>query len=341
MGFTLDALEPATVDHPGAMHGIRKTRDGPETATVAIVCHKGGGADINASQDNAFLGQVEFKRGFYMSFTGVVSQEEGQATAAQAEAARPFEEKQRKGLQVWLRPVPGVGSKLDFNLDLAAGGVLPVLVTVNNVTTHSYTMDPSDVVLIAERRHPRAAAGARRRGATRRQPPPPSSQRRPPRPPLADVTQELESHLLHRPLRPAQAAPSAWGKRNGLEAVRLELLCHRGKRGWGAAFGLRAAAAATRCAASWSASGGRTGPVVCNQHDVARLGRSGVGRRREVRVDGHQHGQHAAGLEIKIEVELRPQTRDPRLHASALLLLERACTSACTAAACFLGDRPR
>ena len=157
-----------------------RPRRGTETATVAITCHKSGGADINASQDHAFLGQTEFKRGFYMSFTGIVSQEEGQAAAAQAEAARPFEEKQRKGLQVWLRPVPGLGSKLDFNLDLEAGGVLPVLVTVNNVTTRTYTMEPSDVVLIAERRDPRAAAGAPRRGATRRSGGRPAGHRRHP-----------------------------------------------------------------------------------------------------------------------------------------------------------------
>jgi hypothetical protein len=148
MGFSLNALEPATVDHAGAMHGIRKTETGTESATVAITCHKAGGADITASQDAAFLGQTEFKRGFYMSFTGVVSQEEGQAEAAQAEAARPFEEKKRKGLQVWLRPVPGLGSRLDFNLDLDAGSVLPVLVTVNNVTTRTYRLDPSAIVLI-------------------------------------------------------------------------------------------------------------------------------------------------------------------------------------------------
>jgi len=194
MGFSLLALEPATVDRPGSMHGYRKTETGTETATVAIVCHKEGGADINASQDNTFLGQVEFKRGFYMSLTGVVSQEEGEAAAAQAEAARPFEEKQHKGLQVWLRPVPGVGSKLDFDLDLDAGGVLPVLVTINNVTTHNYRLELDDVVMIAgdgTRVAPLALTDAAQRVAAAAAHAPHGSA-----PALGAVTRELESHLF-------------------------------------------------------------------------------------------------------------------------------------------------
>ena len=195
MGFSLNALEPATVDHAGAMHGVRKTETGTESATVAIICHKTGGADISASQDNAFLGQVEFKRGFYMSFTGVVSQEEGQAAEAQTETARPFEEKKRKGLQVWLRPVPGLGSKLDFNLDLDAGGVLPLLVTANNVTARTYKMEPSDVVLIAKdgtRVPPLALGDAAQRVAVTAA----KQAKHGGVPGLAAVTQELESHLF-------------------------------------------------------------------------------------------------------------------------------------------------
>lgn len=204
MGFSLVGLEPATADHPGAMHGYRKTETTTETATVAITCHKSGGADITASQDNAFLGQTEFKRGFYMSFTGVVSQEEGQAAEAQTEAARPFEEKKRKGLEVRLRPIPGVGSKLDFNLDLEAGGVLPVLVTVNNVTTRTYKMDPSDVVLIQRdgtRVSPLAVGDAAQRVATAEA----KRERNGGAPGLPAVTQELESHLFTaRSLTPKQ-----------------------------------------------------------------------------------------------------------------------------------------
>src|SRR5262249_4442289 len=33
MGFSLVALEPATEEHPGAMHGYRKSETGTETAT--------------------------------------------------------------------------------------------------------------------------------------------------------------------------------------------------------------------------------------------------------------------------------------------------------------------
>lgn len=195
MGFSLSALEPAAVGKPGAMHGTRRTETGTESATVAITCRAGGGADIKASQDNSFLGQLEFKRGFYMSFTGVVSQEEGAAEAAQSEAARPFEQKKRKGLQVWLMPIPGLGSKLDFDLDLAAGGVLPVLVTVNNVTTRTYKLEPNDLVLIQNngtRVPPMALHDAAQRIASAGG----KQAKRSPAPDLAEVTQRLESRLF-------------------------------------------------------------------------------------------------------------------------------------------------
>lgn len=150
MRFTLTALEPAKPGHPGRMRGTRRTGSGTETASVTITCHPNGTADVVATQDRTLVTPVEFKRGFYMSFSGVVSEEEGAAAAAQAEAARSLEEKQRKGLQVSIRPVPGVGSKLDFDVDIAAGGVLPVLVTINNVTARAYTMTPNDLVLIRD-----------------------------------------------------------------------------------------------------------------------------------------------------------------------------------------------
>src|SRR5262249_48605897 len=88
-------------------------------------------------------------------------------------------------------PVPGVGSKLDFTVDLAAGGVLPVLVTVNNVTTHTYTLDPNDIVLLQSdgtRVPPLALRDAARQGAGAQ----PAA--RDHRLPLAAVTQELEVH---------------------------------------------------------------------------------------------------------------------------------------------------
>ena len=40
------------------------------------------------------------------------------------------------------------GAKLDFALDLAADGILPVRVTINNASTRSYSLDPDDVALI-------------------------------------------------------------------------------------------------------------------------------------------------------------------------------------------------
>jgi hypothetical protein len=148
MGFQLTGFEPAASGKPGQMHGTRRTDTGLQDVTVSINCHPGGGTDINASEDGSLLGQLELKRGFYMSFTGVIAAAEATASKEQAELARSFDQKKSKGLQVLLTPVRGLGSKLDFNLDLAAGGVLPVLVTINNVTTRAYKVDANDVVLM-------------------------------------------------------------------------------------------------------------------------------------------------------------------------------------------------
>ena len=44
---------------------------------------------------------------------------------------------QRGDLQVLLEPIRGQEAKLDFKLDLAAAGVLPVRVTIANRTPHA------------------------------------------------------------------------------------------------------------------------------------------------------------------------------------------------------------
>jgi hypothetical protein len=147
MGFTISAFEPAAVGRPGTIHGSRAEL-GVQNVTVTITCRAAGTADINASEDGRLLGRVEFKRGFYMAFTGVAEQTAASEAAALEEAQRPLEQKKEKGLHVLLQPVLGQGAKLDFALDLTAGGILPVRVTINNASARSYSLDPNDVVLI-------------------------------------------------------------------------------------------------------------------------------------------------------------------------------------------------
>jgi len=147
MGFAISAFEPAAVGHPGTIHGSRQEW-GVQNVTVTITCRSDSAADINASEDGRLLGQIDFKRGFYMAFTGVAAQTAVTEAAAREEAQRPLEQKKTKGLRVLLQPVAGQGAKLDFALDLAADGILPVRVTINNASVRSYSLDPDDVALI-------------------------------------------------------------------------------------------------------------------------------------------------------------------------------------------------
>jgi hypothetical protein len=147
MGFAISAFDPAAVGHEGTIHGSRQER-GVQNVTVTITCLANGTADIDASVDSQLLGQIDLKRGFYMAFTGVAAQTAIREAAAREEAQRPLEQKKEKGLRVLLQPVAGQGAKLDFGLDLAAAGILPVRVTINNASTRSYSLDPDEVVLI-------------------------------------------------------------------------------------------------------------------------------------------------------------------------------------------------
>ncbi len=147
MGFSIIAFDPAGVGRAGDLHGTREDRGSTQKVTVTIAC-TGSGADIVASEDNRWVGLLDFKRGFYFAFTATVAQASVTAAAAREEAERPLDQKKRKGLQVALEPLPGASAKLEFDFDLAAARILPLRVTINNVTTRVYALDPSDIVLI-------------------------------------------------------------------------------------------------------------------------------------------------------------------------------------------------
>ncbi|MFI5399146.1 MAG: hypothetical protein ACHQ9S_26750 [Candidatus Binatia bacterium] len=149
MGFTITAFEPAQMGRSGKIHGVRDERGSAQSVTVAITCNPGT-TDIDASEDNRFLGQLDFKRAFYLAFTGMAVQTTVVEAAAREEAQRPLEQKRQKGLRVLMEPVAGLGAKVDFDLDLAAGQVLPVRVTINNATSRTYALDPGDIVLIQQ-----------------------------------------------------------------------------------------------------------------------------------------------------------------------------------------------
>ncbi len=144
-GFTVTAFEPAAVGKPGVLRGTRDER-GTQNVTVEVTCN-GKTVDIDASEDGKWLNQLEFKRGFYLSFTGIVQAAEI-SEAAEREAALHPQEHKGPGLRVLLKPVHGQAAKLDFEYDLAAAGVLPVQVTIANGTSRIYHYDPTDIVLM-------------------------------------------------------------------------------------------------------------------------------------------------------------------------------------------------
>ncbi len=146
MNFAVTEFSPAVVGRPGTIRGTCEERGATQNVTVAITCN-GRTADVDAGEDRKLLNRLEFKRGFYLAFTATAARAAADTTSAREEAARPPEQKKDKGLQVLLTPVPGLGAKLDFDFDLAAAGVLPVLVTMSNVTPRTYTFDPSDIAL--------------------------------------------------------------------------------------------------------------------------------------------------------------------------------------------------
>jgi hypothetical protein len=144
-GFTITAFQPAAIGRAGTLRGTREER-GTQNVTVHVTCN-GKTVDIDASEDGKFLGQLEFKRGFYLAFTGIVQAAEITA-AAEREAAQHPQEQKGAGLRVLLEPVHGQAAKLDFDLDLAAAGVLPVRVTITNGTSRTYRFDAADIVLV-------------------------------------------------------------------------------------------------------------------------------------------------------------------------------------------------
>jgi len=145
MGFTVTAFQPAAIGRTGRLQGTREER-GTQDVTVVVTCN-GKSVDIDASEDAKLLGQLEFKRGFYLSFTGI-AQAAAVTEAEQREAAlHPLAEHTGAGLRVLIEPVRGQAAKLDFDADLAAAGVLPVRITITNGTSRTYRFDPADIVL--------------------------------------------------------------------------------------------------------------------------------------------------------------------------------------------------
>lgn len=143
MHYTVTAFTPAP---PGGRGQLKGTKD-DRSVTIAITC-TGAGPTLDASEDGKWLGQVDFKRAFYLAFTGVMSQQQAAAAAAEREAALPPAQRKQQGLDILITPAPGVEARMDFAFDFAAADVLPVRIDVHNRSRRRYRLDPGQIVLM-------------------------------------------------------------------------------------------------------------------------------------------------------------------------------------------------
>lgn len=148
MRFKVRDFQPAAPGTSGVIKASRTASGGgTQSATVSIDC-TATGANIDASEDGAWLNQMEFKRAFHHAFLNVVSMRAGQQRLdEQILAGTAPASQQRRDLKIVVEPAGGAAAKLDFPFDLAAGEVLPVRVSISNLTAHGYTLDPAAIRL--------------------------------------------------------------------------------------------------------------------------------------------------------------------------------------------------
>lgn len=151
LGFAVTSFTPATMGRPGEAKATRESRTidgGAQSVTVSISCAPTGAA-VDAREDGKLLGQVEFKRAFFLSFTSTQHMDERRREMDEKVAAGTAPASQQpQGLQVLVEPIRGQAAKLDFDMDMAAAEILPVRLRVMNATARAYSVVPADVQLI-------------------------------------------------------------------------------------------------------------------------------------------------------------------------------------------------
>jgi hypothetical protein len=144
MRFKVSDFRPGAPGQPGVIKASRTVSGsggGTQSVTVTIDCTPTG-ADIDASEDGAWLNQIDFKRAFHHSFLNVVSMRAAEAQLEQENLAGTAPaSQQRRDLKVIVAPQRGQAAKLDFPFDLAAAGILPVRVAITNLTPRTYSLD--------------------------------------------------------------------------------------------------------------------------------------------------------------------------------------------------------
>jgi len=147
MGFRITSFEPAVAGRPGTLKGTSSEGGKNErSATVIIEC-TAKGANVTASEDGKWLGQLDFKHAYFLSFTAQLALVNAQRERAARLAAGEPDTQKRSDLQVVVEPLSGQAAKLDFDLDLAAGGVLPIRIAIRNPTDRTYRIEADQIRL--------------------------------------------------------------------------------------------------------------------------------------------------------------------------------------------------
>lgn len=150
MRFKVGEFQPGGPGQPGVIKARRVVageNGRQQDVTVTVECTPTG-ANIDASEDGAFLNQLEFKRAFHHAYLNVVSMSAANHQLdQQILAGTAPESQQRRDLKVVVKPQRGQASKLDFAFDLAAAGVLPVRIEIANLTPRTYTLDVAEIRL--------------------------------------------------------------------------------------------------------------------------------------------------------------------------------------------------
>ncbi|HUI24929.1 MAG TPA: hypothetical protein VL403_02500 [Candidatus Kryptonia bacterium] len=195
MGYTITTFTPAAAGGSGIVKGTIEEGKRSGSVTVEVSC-TGAGPTIYASEDGKLLGQLEFRRAFYMNFTGVVSQRRALDQAAKEQAALPLAQRKQQGLEVLITPARGLDARLELHVDLTPAGVLPVRIAINNRTGLRYQLDPEDIVMVradGERIGPLTVDAVMER--VRSAATAPANDETPP-PDLSAVLQQLQSMLF-------------------------------------------------------------------------------------------------------------------------------------------------
>jgi hypothetical protein len=174
MGFKISEFAAAAPGSSGSIRGRReRPGSGAQNIVVTVTC-TAAGATIDAGEAGKLFDQVDLKRGFHHSFTNIVQMKAADdAMEKKIDAGIAPPSQQRHDLQILVEPIRGHESKLYFEIDLAAAGLLPVRLSVNNHTARRYAIQPDQVRLTAadrSRARPLTAAAAAERVARAREP---------------------------------------------------------------------------------------------------------------------------------------------------------------------------